>query len=270
MALNRRARSARLGRLGRLRRIDQWPSCASGTDGTGGPLVASSNVGSDPFSVEDGPDIDGVQARPRRPWFVRETELRRPMRPPRRSEPASGHVGTGRPPRTVSAITVTDGGRTVVVGTGRTGEATAAQARLRDPLEVADNPYGRAATVLGRPLVARLYPGPEPLHRHRQGERAPPGARPRVAASVGRLQPYEVLGVGYSGTGTDGGIVGRYAFDYARPRQAEADLAGRSRLSFTASPRAGIGVMTGSVHRTRPSADGGSSSTSRRQPRSRR
>jgi predicted secreted Zn-dependent protease len=78
--------------------------------------------------------------------------------------------------------------------------------------------------------VTRLYLGPSLCTGTGKENALLRGADGRVAASVGRMQPYEVLGVGYSGTDGDGSIVGRYVFDYARARQAEADLAGRRAL----------------------------------------
>jgi predicted secreted Zn-dependent protease len=172
---------------------------------------------------EDGSDSDGLQAEAIRRGLVRETAGD--------ADGGSGDVVYRLPTADGLGITVTDGGRTVIVEQGGTGEATAARARERDALEVAAGPYGRVAASLGRPLVARLYPGHSLCTGTGAENALLRGADARVAASAGRMHPYEVLGVAYSGTEGNGGVLGQYVLEYGRARQAEADLAGRRALA---------------------------------------
>ena len=169
------------------------------------------------------PDSDGLRAQAEERGLVREVAGTGEGRDP-------GDVTYGSTASDAFGMTFSDGGRTVVIERGGSGTELVALARDREPVEVAGGPFGRAASQLGRPLVARLYRGADVCSGTGEENALLRGAEARLAASVGRMQPYEVLGVGYTASEAEEGLRGRYVFDYGRVRHATADLAGRRAL----------------------------------------
>lgn len=127
-------------------------------------------------------------------------------------------------------LTLAEDGRTVIVERDGDGRVFAEQAMRSDPVAVAQSPFGRVAANLGDPLAALILTGEDACSGTGAENGLLRGKAARLARSVGQLRPYEALGVGYHRPVEGGGFVGRYVFDYARPRQAERDLGGRRML----------------------------------------
>ncbi len=121
--------------------------------------------------------------------------------------------------------------RTVAVVVGDGAEKTLLDlAAGADPAAVADSPFGRVATTLGRPVAARILDGQygcsgtgEELAFLSVDDLA-------LARAVGPLEAYLAFGSAYERAGPGEPVSGRYAFVYERADQAEADLPGRRRL----------------------------------------
>jgi predicted secreted Zn-dependent protease len=127
-------------------------------------------------------------------------------------------------------LTFVGDGRSVIVERGGTGRELARRALRRDPAAIAASPFGRVATGLGEPLVARIVDGEVGCSGSGEENARLPVGNAQLAQAVGELHPYGALGAGYWRPGDDDEPAGRFVFDYVRRDHAESDLAGRITL----------------------------------------
>ncbi len=128
-----------------------------------------------------------------------------------------------------ASVAIAPDGRTVVLVQGPDAHEILELAAGADPAAIAESPFGRVATALGRPLAARVWNGEHGCSRTGV-ERDASAGNARLVQAVGELHPYEAFGIGYERAGPEEPAVGRYVFAYERAKDARTDLPGRRRL----------------------------------------
>jgi len=127
-------------------------------------------------------------------------------------------------------LTLDSDGRTLILEKGGSGRDLAELAHDRDLASITESPFGSVAERLDGALEARIVAGQRVCSGTGAENGLLRGKPARLAHSVGRLRPYQALGVGYRPGEEAGTSVGRYVFDYERPGQARRDLEGRRTL----------------------------------------
>ena len=140
-----------------------------------------------------------------------------------------GAGATGGPSGPRASVAIAPDGRTVVLVRGPDAHEILELAAQADPVTIAESPFGRVATALGRPLAARVWNGEHGCSRTGV-ERDASAGNARLVQAVGELHPYEAFGIGYERAGPGEPAVGRYVFAYERATDATTDLPGRRRL----------------------------------------
>ncbi len=136
----------------------------------------------------------------------------------------------GGAPTTRASAAISPDGHTVVLMRGPDAHKVLALAARADASAIADSPFGRVATALGRPLASSIRgeryvcSGTGVERGYLNDEDA------RLVQAIGVLHPYQTFGMGYERAGPGEPAVGRYVFAYDRARDATADLPGRRRL----------------------------------------
>lgn len=136
----------------------------------------------------------------------------------------------GGAPTTRASVAISPDGHTVVLMRGPDAHKVLALAARADDTAIADSPFRRVATALGRPLASSIRgeryvcSGTGVERDNLNDEDA------RLVQAIGVLHPYQTFGMGYERDGPGEPAVGRYVFAYDRARDATADLPGRRRL----------------------------------------
>ena len=135
-----------------------------------------------------------------------------------------------QPPVMPASVATSLDGRTLVMT--RFGEAhkVLKWAARADPDVVADSPFGRVATALGRPISATIIDGRYGCPGTDEEVDYLPAEAAALVRSVDPLHPYQALGIGYERAGPGEPAVGRYVFAYGKAKHAKADLPGRRTL----------------------------------------